>query len=89
MSHTELSTGDRVRQVLGTVLGRHIAPDEDFDRESESAWDSLKHVELLFALEDALGIRFDEEELQHLGSVRALVESVSLHLDETRPDGSS
>ena len=67
-----------VLRVASAVLGR--SPDaKGFDRASEGAWDSLKHVELLFALEDELGVRFDEEELAGLSSTDALVDSIARH----------
>lgn len=44
-------------------------------RETLPAWDSLKHIELVFALEDELGIRFDEEQLAALDGVQELVDA--------------
>jgi acyl carrier protein len=64
-----------IRQVLETVLRRTIAPGEDVQREKESTWDSLKHVELIFSVEEALGIQFDAEELGELDSYSKLVDA--------------
>ena len=45
-------------------------------RQSVPIWDSLKHIEVIFALEDELGIQFSEEELSAMGSVSQIVEGV-------------
>ena len=67
-----------VLRVASAVLGRSPGA-EGFDRASEPSWDSLKHVELLFSMEDELGVRFDEEELAGLSSTDALVDSIARH----------
>ena len=45
-------------------------------RKSTVAWDSLKHVEIMFALEDQFSIAFTEEELVGLGDVTSIVEAI-------------
>lgn len=42
-------------------------------------WDSLKHVALLFAVEDACGVRFDAAELSELDSTAAIATAVRRH----------
>jgi acyl carrier protein len=68
-----------VRSVLGTVFGRPIAQDEPLSARTEPSWDSLRHVEVLLAVEGALDVRFDEDELAQLDSVEKLVRSVKRH----------
>jgi acyl carrier protein len=68
-----------VRTVLGTVFGRQVANDERLSAKTEPAWDSLRHVEVLLAVEGALDVRFDEDELAQLDSVEKLVRSVKRH----------
>jgi len=70
---------DQVRGCLSGVVGRRVLPGETVVRGEEPAWDSLAHVELLFALEDEFGIRFDRDELGSMGSLRDLVDSVARH----------
>ena len=67
-----------VLRVVAVVLHRPV-DGQAVSRESEPAWDSLKHVELLFALEDGFQLRFDEDELASLVSTDAIVESVARH----------
>jgi acyl carrier protein len=69
-----------IRQVLETVLRRAIAPGEDVQREKEGAWDSLKHVELIFSVEEALDIQFDAEEMGELDSYVKLVDAAEVRL---------
>lgn len=68
-----------IRELIGSVLGRTIAPDEVVSRETESGWDSLKHLEMVVLIEDALGVRFDESELASLDSLDSFVQSVARH----------
>jgi acyl carrier protein len=76
-------TGDNtkreVRDVLQTVLGRSIRPQEDVRRANEPTWDSLRHVEILLAIEGAFEIRFDEHEMGQLDSLDKLTRSVERH----------
>ena len=65
-----------VRNAMSTVLDRPIGPDENVARAEVPEWDSLRHVELMFSIEDACGVRFDEDELPVLGSLNAIVEAV-------------
>lgn len=62
----------RVIDVLSTALKCPIAADTR--RADVAAWDSLKHIELIFAIEDELGLQFTEDELAALDSVPAIVE---------------
>jgi acyl carrier protein len=69
-----------VRDVLGIVLERPINPTENVGRDSEAAWDSLKHIEILLALEGALEVRFDESELPELTSLASIVAAAERHI---------
>lgn len=77
-SASEDQIRDEVLRLVEVVLGRPM-DGRTVTRESEPAWDSLKHVELLFALEDELQVRFDEDELASLTSTDAIAESVARH----------
>jgi acyl carrier protein len=76
---SDMETRDKVRQIMGAVLQEPIAPDRDIVRELAPGWDSLKHVELLFALEDACDIKFDRQEFAELDSLDALVSAIDKH----------
>lgn len=75
MSNTE----KEVRQVLETVFSRPIGDDEPFSAKTEPTWDSLRQVEIILAVEGALDIRFEEDEMAALDSLEKLVRSVKRH----------
>lgn len=62
--------------VLATVLKRPFHNGADITRQNTPSWDSLKHIEIMFALEDELGTEFSEEELAKLDSVTKIVDAV-------------
>jgi acyl carrier protein len=68
-----------VRRILGLALKRPVAGDERPTREAEANWDSLKHVEILFMMEDSFGIEIPAEEMPTLNSFDALVQAVERH----------
>ncbi|HET9669900.1 MAG TPA: acyl carrier protein [Casimicrobiaceae bacterium] len=63
-----------VRHVLRLPQGS-----EPIAREGTDAWDSLKHMEIVFALEDRYDIRFDEAEFDALDSVESIAAAVARH----------
>jgi acyl carrier protein len=75
----EMALETIVRETLGVVLGRGIAPGDPVRRDDQPDWDSLKHIELVFALEDALGVRFDADEIGELTDVGSIVERAGRH----------
>ncbi|MBV8820577.1 MAG: acyl carrier protein [Acidobacteriaceae bacterium] len=72
--------GAEVRRIVGAVLKRQIEPNEDVTRETDSAWDSLKHIEILFAIEDRFAIRFSAPELAALASTADMTRAVEAKL---------
>ena len=42
-------------------------------------WDSLKHMELIFVLEDNFGVQFGEDEFASLDSPGAIARSIRKH----------
>ena len=64
----------RVVATLSDVLGTEVAPDAK--RVDLPTWDSLKHVELVFALEDEFDDEFLSDQIPSLNSVDAIVAAV-------------
>jgi acyl carrier protein len=66
-----------VCKVLGVALeqGRPVGP--GFCREEHPAWDSLKHIEVIFALEDRFKVRFSEADMQQMDSVGKIAQRIS------------
>jgi acyl carrier protein len=65
-----------IREVFSTILKREVKRGEAVSREKESRWDSLKHIELIFMLEERLGVRFNESQMVELGSLEETVKCV-------------
>ncbi len=62
--------------VLKTILKHSVGEGAEVTRQNTVSWDSLKHIEIMFALEDELGVEFSEEELVALDSVTKIVDAV-------------
>ena len=67
-----------VRRLIVAVLG--VAPPSELVRENVDAWDSLKHMEIVFALEDRYGVTFDESEFSLLDSPARISAMLERHL---------
>jgi len=50
------------------------------ERGAVEEWDSLKHMELIFSLEECYGVQFDESEFMSLTSPAAIWSAVQKHL---------
>ena len=46
--------------------------------ENQPKWDSLRHMNLIFAIEDGFGVRFDDDALPKLTSIAAIEQALSL-----------
>jgi acyl carrier protein len=61
------STDTRLREIMAEVLDLDpLQIDESFARDSSASWDSLAHLRLITALEEAFGIRFTMKEVGEL-----------------------
>lgn len=65
-----------VANLLGIILGRQVAHGESIARDSEPAWDSLKHVEFILMLEEHFGVHFNEEEMASFRSSDEIVRAI-------------
>lgn len=44
---------------------------------TEERWDSLRHMQIVFAVEDAFGVHFRDEEIPLLTSVQAISDALA------------
>jgi len=72
-----------VLRLIGLTLGRQIRAQKNPSRSSEPAWDSLKHVELMFLIEDHFGVRFSEAEMARMEDAEQIVRVLEAR-DETK-----
>lgn len=70
-----------VLRVLSSVLKSEV--DNKCSREDFNQWDSLKHIEIIFSIEDELNIQFPEEMLSELNDVLLIVDAASEILNES------
>ena len=69
-----------VRALVAAALKLPETPVAPFARNTCSAWDSLKHVEIVFSLEDRFDVQFDEDEFPRMDSTSAIAAMVASRL---------
>ena len=77
---TETDVEGRIREVMAGIL--EVDPKSivaGFGRDDAPAWDSLNHLRLVSALEEALGIRFTMREVGELYGFDAIRRKVAEH----------
>lgn len=73
---------DRIRQVMAAVFEMNPAEIGDDATPGQIArWDSLRHMNLVLALEEEFGVRFPEDQLEQLVSFQL----IELSLKELAP----
>jgi acyl carrier protein len=55
-------------EILTLVLERPVAAGEVVRRADEPKWDSLKHLEIIMAVEAAFGVSFTTDEMSSVSS---------------------
>lgn len=78
---TQPNVEDRIREVMAGVL--EVEPgaiDADFGRDDAPLWDSLNHLRLITALEEAFGIRFEMREVARLERFQSIQQAVAERL---------
>jgi acyl carrier protein len=76
-------------QIVGKVLG--VDPSElseESNAQNTPKWDSLRHIEVIFAIENAFHVRFTMPEisgLRKLGDIRHLLGTKNVRLDVVQP----
>lgn len=72
MSASRADLAREVEQLILAVLRPKVSLTGPLTRDATEAWDSLKHVEIVFALEDRYGVQFDESEFALMDSPAAI-----------------
>lgn len=73
----------QIRQVFVSVLG--VSPDllvRDASPDTIPSWDSMTHISLMLAVEEACGVQFDAGELIELRTFGAVVDRAMGRLPE-------
>lgn len=66
------TTDQTLAEILTMILERPVAAGENVRREDEARWDSLKHLEIVFATEAAFGVSFSADEIAEVEDVAGL-----------------
>ncbi len=66
----------KLAEIFSAVLKRPIGPEDTVNRGGDKDWDSLRHVELVFVIEDAFGVTFPPEVAETLASLDAFAEAI-------------
>jgi acyl carrier protein len=69
-----MSTTETVYQICANILEREIPIGTEIDRENTPEWNSLKHMEIMFSLEESFDFQFTEAELVSLSSISAIID---------------
>jgi acyl carrier protein len=80
MNTAVLELETRLRQILSDILD--IDPEkisDDFSRDDESGWDSMAHLRLVTAVEQAFGIKLTMKEIEEIRSYGDLRDRVAAH----------
>lgn len=74
--------------LVGQVLGVDASElNEDSNAQNTPKWDSLRHIEVLFAMENAFHVRFTMPEisgLRKLGDIRKLLLAKNVVLNDEK-----
>ena len=73
-------THSEVLRILRNVL-KESRIEGQVLREEISEWDSLKHLEIIFSVEDAFSVEFGEEEMAGFNSSLMIAEAVAAKKD--------
>lgn len=68
----------KIRHIIAEVIGVPVEQvGDDASPATLEAWDSLRHMNLIVALEEELGVTFDDDALGRLTSLPAILEELS------------
>ena len=73
-----MSVEDKVRQIVADVMG--VPVDQvtlDSSPETIAAWDSLKHMRVMLAVEDEFNVSFTDEQIIEMLSVSKILAAVA------------
>ncbi len=77
-------------QLIGNVLGVNPSElNEDSNAQNTPKWDSLRHIEVVFAMENAFHVRFTMPEiasLRKLSDIRKLLEAKNVRFNQEQAE---
>jgi acyl carrier protein len=74
----DATADERFFRVLSSILDvPRDALGPESSRDSVEEWDSLKHMYVMLALEDAFNVEFTDDEIANLSSASALMDAIA------------
>ncbi len=71
---------DKVLRIVSQVMGIPLEQvDEDSSPDTVESWDSLKHMNLILALEEGFNMNFTDNEIVEMLSVGIIMETLKEH----------
>ena len=68
---------DRVFSVMSSVFGVPVdSLNDDSSFDTIEQWDSLQHMNLIFALEEEFGVTMDDEAVAEMTSVKSILDAL-------------
>lgn len=64
-------------EIFTTVLAQPVTI--HLKRAEAAGWDSLKHMQIIFAVEEKFGVQFTEAEIPGLDSIASFVQHLERH----------
>lgn len=68
---------NNLAEIINTILKTSYSASELAIKESVSEWDSLKNIEIVFAVEEEFGVSIDETELSAIAGLDSLLDLVA------------
>lgn len=70
---------DKLRKIISEILAvTEDQIDSTTSTETQPKWDSLRHMNLILAIEDAFSVRFSDDEIPLLTSVTAIEKALAV-----------
>jgi acyl carrier protein len=62
--------------IMQELLNTNITEEDNLKRKDTSSWDSLKHLELIFSIEEEFDVRFTAEEVAKMNDLNTIVQMI-------------
>lgn len=70
-------TASELAAVLSAVLGVSVSTGEELVFRDSLGWDSMKHIEIIMAVEETFGVSFAAEDIPRMTSQAVLLRTIS------------
>lgn len=68
---------DKIKEILATILEIDQADvNNDTNPDTVSSWDSLRHMKLVFAIEDEYDVQFSDDQIIQLTDVGKIINCI-------------